>query len=330
MSPAAERRQPVHGRADRAGVAACSPQSFGDLNDPLAGRRADPPARGRPAWACPTGPEVAREWLKQTFGAAHDREIVRGDPQPVQQPGQRRADPQRHRQPGPARATSGSLLGSPVVTPLDVFQAYRDQNERVSVRAVELPRRGLLAKVPEPVAVGGPRRTTIDIQDVLPDPARATPGFKIPRQIRVEILSIDGNALARGIKDKLTEAELRQPITRTASRSSNNLRNSPARSSPRTQPELTPPLGTSRSPRSGPTWPPRSPRRRPRPRSSSKFEQDQGRGDHPLRRQVSRRRRRDQRGQEGGEDPKGDPAEIRAPEASGASGRASSTTILRS
>ena len=46
-------------------------------------------------------------------------------------------------------------------------------------------------------------------KDVLPDPARETPGFKVPRQIQVEILSIDGNGLARGFMDKLTEAELR-------------------------------------------------------------------------------------------------------------------------
>ena len=46
-------------------------------------------------------------------------------------------------------------------------------------------------------------------KDVLPDPARETPGFKVPRQIQVEILSIDGNALEREIMDKLTEQELR-------------------------------------------------------------------------------------------------------------------------
>ncbi len=46
-------------------------------------------------------------------------------------------------------------------------------------------------------------------KDVLPDPSRPTPGFKVPRQVQVEIFSIDGNALARGIKDGLTEAELR-------------------------------------------------------------------------------------------------------------------------
>ncbi len=100
------------------------------------------------------------------------------------------------------------LLRAPLVTPYDVFQAFRDQNERVAAKLVEIPVEKFLGKVPEP--------TPADIaalyekyKDVLPDPARDTPGFKVPRQIQLEILSIDGNALARDIKDKLTEAELR-------------------------------------------------------------------------------------------------------------------------
>jgi peptidyl-prolyl cis-trans isomerase D len=44
---------------------------------------------------------------------------------------------------------------------------------------------------------------------VLPDPARDTPGFKVPRQIRAEILSIDGQGLAREIQGKLPESEVR-------------------------------------------------------------------------------------------------------------------------
>jgi hypothetical protein len=100
------------------------------------------------------------------------------------------------------------LLGSPLVTPYDVFRAYREQNERVSAKAIEVPVARFLAQVPEP--------SQADIEglfnqykDVLPDSARETPGFKVPRKIQFEILSIDGNALARSIKDKLTEAELR-------------------------------------------------------------------------------------------------------------------------
>jgi peptidyl-prolyl cis-trans isomerase D len=94
------------------------------------------------------------------------------------------------------------LLGQPMVTPYDIFRAYRDQNERVSSKAIEVPVDKFLAQVPDP----SPR----DIQayydaskDVLPDPSRPAPGFKIPRQIQVEILSIDGNAKALGNRDRL-------------------------------------------------------------------------------------------------------------------------------
>ena len=42
------------------------------------------------------------------------------------------------------------LPGSPLVTPYDVFQAYRDQNESVSAKAVEVPVEKFLDKVAEP------------------------------------------------------------------------------------------------------------------------------------------------------------------------------------
>ena len=89
------------------------------------------------------------------------------------------------------------LLGSPVVTPLDVFRTYRDQNERVAAKVVAVPGRDVPRQ--------GRRAAAAEVQalydkykDVLPDPRRDTPGFKVPRQVKVEILSIDGNALARG------------------------------------------------------------------------------------------------------------------------------------
>ncbi len=100
------------------------------------------------------------------------------------------------------------LLGNPLVTPYDVYRAYRDQNERVSAKLVEIPAEKFLAQVPEP----SPQEIQSyfdQYKDVLPSPDRATPGFKVPRQIQVETLSLDGNALARAIKDRLTEAELR-------------------------------------------------------------------------------------------------------------------------
>jgi peptidyl-prolyl cis-trans isomerase D len=100
------------------------------------------------------------------------------------------------------------LLGAPLVTPYDIFRAYREQNERVSAKLVEVPVEKFLAKVPEP-STQEIKAMYEKYKDVLPDPARETPGFKVPRQVQIEILSIDGNALARTIKDKLTDAELR-------------------------------------------------------------------------------------------------------------------------
>ncbi len=44
------------------------------------------------------------------------------------------------------------LLSAPLVTPYDVFQAYRDQNERVAAKLVEIPVEKFLGKVPEPTA----------------------------------------------------------------------------------------------------------------------------------------------------------------------------------
>jgi peptidyl-prolyl cis-trans isomerase D len=100
------------------------------------------------------------------------------------------------------------LLGFPLVTPYDVYSSYRDQNERVGARIVEIPVDSFLSKVSEPGA-SEVQALYDKYKDVLPDPARETPGFKIPRRVQLEILSLDGNALARGLRDKVTEAELR-------------------------------------------------------------------------------------------------------------------------
>ncbi len=100
------------------------------------------------------------------------------------------------------------LLGYPVVTPYDVYSSYRDQNERVGAKIVEIPVDSFLSKVSDPGA-SEVQALYDKNKDVLPDPSRDTPGFKIPRRIQLEILSLDGNALARGLRDKVTEAELR-------------------------------------------------------------------------------------------------------------------------
>ena len=131
------------------------------------------------------------------------------------------------------------LPGTALITPYDIFRTYRDQNERVSAKAVEIPVEKFLAKVPEPSP------TEIEAlyekyKDVLPDATRETPGFKVPRQIQVEILSIDGNALARGIMDTLSEGDLRTAYE-------NRKKEFPARSELPVdlfagQPDLTPPI----------------------------------------------------------------------------------------
>ena len=100
-----------------------------------------------------------------------------------------------------------SLLGYPMVTPYDVYESYRSQTERVADKLVEIPVENFLTKVGEPSA--DEFKTLYDkYKDVLPDPAGETPGFKVPRQVQVEYLSLDGNAKARSYRDKLTDAEL--------------------------------------------------------------------------------------------------------------------------
>jgi hypothetical protein len=100
------------------------------------------------------------------------------------------------------------LMGRPLVTPYDVFRVYRDQNERVSAKLVAVPAEKFLAKVAEPTD-DEIRALFEKYKDVLPDPDSETPGFKVPRQVQFEILSIASDALARSMRDKLTETELR-------------------------------------------------------------------------------------------------------------------------
>jgi peptidyl-prolyl cis-trans isomerase D len=99
------------------------------------------------------------------------------------------------------------LLGFPMVTPYDVYEAYRDQTERVADKLVEIPIENFLTKAGEP-SDAEVKALYDEYKDVLPDPSRETPGFKVPRQVQVEFLSLDGNAKARGYRDKLTDAEL--------------------------------------------------------------------------------------------------------------------------
>ena len=99
----------------------------------------------------PAGPEVGREWLKQATNGLMNRDLFEAT---LSRFGNRVSGEQilsdianqvriiKVRQ----------LLGEPVVTPLDVYQAYRDQNERVGAKLVAFAVDDFLEKVAEPAA----------------------------------------------------------------------------------------------------------------------------------------------------------------------------------
>ncbi len=98
-------------------------------------------------------------------------------------------------------------VATPVVTPLDVYRNFRDQTERASFKAVPFLVDSFVKNVADP--------TDSEIEklynqgkDTLPDPLRVSPGFKIPRKIKVEFVSIDATEVARQIKAKLPDAEV--------------------------------------------------------------------------------------------------------------------------
>lgn len=99
-------------------------------------------------------------------------------------------------------------IAVPMVTPLDVFRNYRDQTERASFKVVPVVVDSFAGKVPEPT--DSELKEFYDkYKDVLPDPASPTPGFKVPRQVKAEYLSIDAEALAKRIEAKITEDQLK-------------------------------------------------------------------------------------------------------------------------
>ena len=104
------------------------------------------------------------------------------------------------------QAISISVFALP--TPLDVFDSYRDQTESIACRALDFPVEKYLDKVKEP---SGEQISSFydKYKDALPDLQSDTPGFKVPRQIKVEYLSIDGGTLSKELKTKFTEEELK-------------------------------------------------------------------------------------------------------------------------
>ncbi len=99
-------------------------------------------------------------------------------------------------------------IAVPAITPLDVFRNYRDQNERCSFKAVRFLVDEYTGKVGEP-GDQDVRALFDKYKDVLPDPNRPTPGFKVPRKVRAEYVSLNVRDIAKKIKDGLTEDKLK-------------------------------------------------------------------------------------------------------------------------
>ena len=102
-----------------------------------------------------------------------------------------------------------TLPGNAEVTPLDVYEAYRDQHEKVSAYAVAFSAADYVPQAGEP-ADAELMAFYDKYKADLPDPERPTPGFKVPRRVQVEYVERDQAALARETRAKLTDDELRK------------------------------------------------------------------------------------------------------------------------
>lgn len=99
------------------------------------------------------------------------------------------------------------LPGAPPVTPFDVWERYHETEEQVSVKAVAFKAEDYLKEVAEP-SESAVKELFEKGKDLLPDPERETPGFKVPREIEFAYLEIDGAALASEIRKSLSAKEV--------------------------------------------------------------------------------------------------------------------------
>src|SRR4051812_26358503 len=116
----------------------------------------------------PKGPEVAREWLKQVTNGMMSRELFEGALSRFSNQ-QVSGEQILHDIANQVRLSRvRRLYGSPVVTPLDVFNIYRDQNERVAAKAATFPVASYISNVAEPTDAQV-RQYYATYKDVLPD-----------------------------------------------------------------------------------------------------------------------------------------------------------------
>ncbi len=97
------------------------------------------------------------------------------------------------------------LAGQAFVTPLDAFDQYRDSRELVSANYVAFPVSDYLDQVKDP-SDSQLREFHEAHKDKVPDPSNGVPGFRIPRRIRVEFLTLGTDLLDRLREQENTEA----------------------------------------------------------------------------------------------------------------------------
>ena len=106
--------------------------------------------------------------------------------------------------------TVANLVQTAEATPLDVYEAYKDQTERVSAYAAGV-------KVEDYVDKVTPAPTDAEVQtlyeaakDRLPNPDSPDPGFRVPQKVRFEVVSADLAKRAAEIRPSVTPADLRK------------------------------------------------------------------------------------------------------------------------
>lgn len=102
-----------------------------------------------------------------------------------------------------------TLGGGTEVSPMDVYETYRDQAETISVNAVAFPVDSYLDKVGNP--------TEAELKELFEqgkntEPKRTSPApsFKVPRRVQIEAVSADSNLLASKIAAQLTEDKIKE------------------------------------------------------------------------------------------------------------------------
>ncbi len=107
---------------------------------------------------------------------------------------------------------TGGIYDAYLTTPLDVYEEFKSQTERVSANVVGFPVADYVSKVAEPDEMKL-RAYFDEHKELLPDPESDEPGFKIPRQVQVEYVMADAAQLEETYRTALTEEELRTYYT---------------------------------------------------------------------------------------------------------------------